>query len=119
MSAASIDADPKDNQGGLGVTGRIPTELEQATGLEREELVELLKGVDDPFGMTMEPKAGPKGTLENPRLIPSHFSERIVGVCTDDSEMIHYFTVREGETSFVNGEYYSLLKIEGGPTPCP
>jgi hypothetical protein len=37
---------------GLGVTGRIPDEMEQSTGVERRELLELMKGNDDPFGVS-------------------------------------------------------------------
>ena len=39
-----MPGDPKDNSTGLGVSGVIPTELDQATGIERKELLEILKG---------------------------------------------------------------------------
>ena len=32
--------------------------------------------------MAMEPKEGPFGTKEAPRMIPSHCDTRIVGICT-------------------------------------
>eukprot|EP00053_Salpingoeca_punica_P001956 m.35609 g.35609 ORF g.35609 m.35609 type:complete len:134 (-) comp11305_c0_seq1:484-885(-) len=83
--------------GGLGVTGRIPDESEQATGVEKAELQELLKGVNDPFG-TEGVKVGAFGTKSAPREIPSHFSSRIVGCCCEeDSEAIHWIHVKSGE----------------------
>eukprot|EP00729_Bicosta_minor_P002273 gene2273-3251_t len=111
VSCPKIPGDPKDFDTGLGVTGRIPDEVDQATGIERRELLELLSGNDDPFGMEMEPKVGPVGTLEEPRMIPSHLDARVVGIC-DDSEQIHYFELQAGEPQFVNGEYYQLYKVD-------
>lgn len=111
VAGPKIPGDPKDFDTGLGVTGRIPDEVDQATGIERRELLELLSGNDDPFGMEMEPKVGPVGTLEEPRMIPSHLDARVVGIC-DDSEQIHYFELQAGEPQFVNGEYYQLYKVD-------
>ena len=44
--AAEIPGDPKDKADLNGVTGRIPSEAEQATGRERLELNALLAGHD-------------------------------------------------------------------------
>lgn len=108
-----IPGDPKDFADGVGTTGVIPGGEEQATGIERRELLELIKGVEDPFGMAMEPKDGPVGTKENPRMIPSHVDTRVVGAC-DDSEMIYYFELNTGSPVFVpaNGQYYQLYKVD-------
>ena len=42
--SAPVAGDPKDSKTGLGVTSVIPTEADQATGLERKEILEHLKG---------------------------------------------------------------------------
>ena len=31
--------------------------------------------------MAMEPKYGPRGTIDAPRMVPSHFESRLVGIC--------------------------------------
>lgn len=77
----------------------------------------MLEGSEDPFGMAMEPKFAPRGTKESPRQIPSHFDERLVGICSEDSEMVHYFTCTAGKVHFVNGEYFELVKVDGDVTP--
>ena len=95
-SAAPIADDPKDSKTGLGVTGVIPTESDQATGLERKEILAHLAGNtvrsrcnthtsphvrQDPFGLKGV-KLGAWGTKDAPRTIPSHFDSRFVGcVC--------------------------------------
>jgi cytochrome c oxidase subunit 5b len=95
-----------------GVTGRIPDEDEQSTGIERKELNKMLEGVEDPFGMAMEPKFGPRGTRTAPRMIPSHFDSRLVGICDEGSEAIHYFELKaSAEPVYVNGEYFKLYKV--------
>ncbi|KAL7009674.1 Cytochrome c oxidase subunit 4 [Cystobasidiomycetes sp. EMM_F5] len=60
-------------------TGTVPTDFEQATGLERMELLAKMKG-EDPFHM--EPLDVPHmGTLKNPIKVFSLDTWRIVG-CT-------------------------------------
>lgn len=59
----------------------------------------------------MEPKFGPRGTADAPRMIPSHFDQRLVGICDEGSEAIHYFELKAGEAQFVNGEYFKLYKV--------
>eukprot|EP00051_Salpingoeca_urceolata_P026367 m.477051 g.477051 ORF g.477051 m.477051 type:complete len:155 (+) comp20740_c0_seq1:71-535(+) len=118
LRAASdpIPGDSKSTE--LGVTGKIPDVHEQATGIERKELNELLKGNDDPFGLAGA-KEGEWGTWENPRMVPSHFDNRLVGcLCTDpDSETIAYFDVKLGEPNTCPcGQVFALEKVEAEVT---
>eukprot|EP00038_Savillea_parva_P006269 m.162595 g.162595 ORF g.162595 m.162595 type:complete len:142 (+) comp12215_c0_seq1:3492-3917(+) len=111
-AAATNEVVPGDSkEKDVGVTGRIPDEDEQSTGLERKELNKMLEGVEDPFGMSMEPKYGPRGTLAAPRQIPSHHDSRLVGICDEHSEAIHYFELKAGEPVYVAGEYFQLYKV--------
>jgi cytochrome c oxidase subunit 5b len=58
----------------------IPSDLEQATGLEKKEIDALMAGIEDPFNMGLN--TGPWGTKDKPTLVPSMFEERLVGcVC--------------------------------------
>jgi hypothetical protein len=43
-ATAPVEGDPKDSKTGLGVTGVIPTDSDQSTGLERKELLAHLAG---------------------------------------------------------------------------
>lgn len=56
--------------------GGVPTDEEQATGLEREIMIAAQKGLD-PYNM-LPPKAA-SGTKEDPNLVPSISNKRIVG----------------------------------------
>uniref|UniRef100_A0A8C5YMH4 Cytochrome c oxidase subunit 5B, mitochondrial n=1 Tax=Marmota marmota marmota TaxID=9994 RepID=A0A8C5YMH4_MARMA len=63
--------------------GGIPTDDEQATGLEREVLMAAKKGLD-PYNIPA-PKAA-SGTKEDPNLVPSITNKRIVGcICEEDN----------------------------------
>ncbi|KAI9472155.1 MAG: cytochrome c oxidase subunit VB-domain-containing protein [Benjaminiella poitrasii] len=67
------------NLGPGGKTGHVPTDLEQATGLERQELLAKLEGREffdmEPLNMTHI------GTVKNPIVVKSHDPIRFVG-CT-------------------------------------
>ncbi|GAA5998508.1 cytochrome c oxidase subunit IV [Rhodotorula paludigena] len=66
-------------QGPGGKSGEIPTDLEQATGLERFELLHKLKGEE---AFSLEPLEVPRlGTVEDPIKVFSLDATRIVG-CT-------------------------------------
>lgn len=62
-----------------GKAGEVPTDLEQATGLERQELLAKLEGKElfdmEPLNMTHI------GTPKNPIVVQSHDPIRFVG-CT-------------------------------------
>lgn len=76
--------------------GTIPTDLEQATGVERKELEAILSGNPDPFDLSI--KKGVPGTKEAPTLVPSMYDERIVGcVCEEDSTSINWMVLKKGE----------------------
>lgn len=63
---------------GPGATpGTIPTDLDQATGLERFELLGKLEGVDV-FDME-NPIFEGKGTMQDPYLVPTYIGHRYVG----------------------------------------
>lgn len=67
------------NLGPGGKAGEVPTDLDQATGLEREELLAKLEGRElfdmEPLNMTH------LGTPSNPIVVQSHDAIRFVG-CT-------------------------------------
>ncbi|GAA6003782.1 hypothetical protein JCM10207_003596 [Rhodosporidiobolus poonsookiae] len=66
-------------QGPGGKTGEVPTDFEQATGLERFELLHKLKGEE---AFSLEPLEVPRlGTLSDPIMVFSLDSSRTVG-CT-------------------------------------
>ncbi|KAI9494119.1 cytochrome c oxidase subunit VB-domain-containing protein [Zychaea mexicana] len=75
VSAESIEK----NLGPGGAPGTVPTDLEQATGLERQELLAKLEGKElfdmEPLNMTH------LGTVKNPIVVQSHDPIRFVG-CT-------------------------------------
>lgn len=65
--------------------GGVPTDDDQATGLEREVMMAARKGLD-PYNM-LAPKAA-SGTKEDPNLVPSITNKRIVGcICKYRSTM--------------------------------
>ncbi|KAH7909496.1 cytochrome c oxidase polypeptide IV [Hygrophoropsis aurantiaca] len=75
--------------------GEIPTDEQQATGLERFQLLGEMDGVDS---FDLEPLDDSRfGTLADPVKVFSLDTERIVG-CTGspaDSHELHWFTVRK------------------------
>lgn len=61
--------------------GGVPTDEEQATGLEREIMIAAQRGLD-PYNM-LPPKAA-SGTKEDPNLVPSVSNKRIVGCICEE-----------------------------------
>ncbi|XP_076021594.1 cytochrome c oxidase subunit 5B2 [Genypterus blacodes] len=94
-------------------TGRgIPTDDEQATGLERRALQALKKG-QDPYSM-LKPKHY-AGTREDPNIVPSIGTKRLVGcVCEEDNTAIVWFWLHEGEAHRCPscGTHYKLVHHE-------
>ncbi|XP_065062527.1 cytochrome c oxidase subunit 5B, mitochondrial-like [Rhopilema esculentum] len=73
----------------------IPTEEEQATGLERREFEAMVAGNMDPFNLNV--KKGPPGTRELPTVVPSSFDQRIVGcICEEDATSINWMILKKG-----------------------
>ncbi|RAO71309.1 uncharacterized protein BHQ10_007321 [Talaromyces amestolkiae] len=76
-----------------GKPGQVPSDLEQATGLERLELLGKMRGIDM---FDMRPlDASRKGTLEDPILVNGAGDEQYAG-CTGypaDSHIVNWLTV--------------------------
>ncbi|KAG8552285.1 hypothetical protein GDO81_004468 [Engystomops pustulosus] len=92
--------------------GGIPSDEEQATGLERKVLEGLKRG-EDPFNVN-KPKSYP-GTKENPHIVPSVNKQRIVGcICEEDNSQIIWFWVHEGQVDRCPqcGAHYKLVPYE-------
>lgn len=89
--------------------GGIPTDEEQATGLEREVLMAAKKGLD-PYNIL--PPKGASGTKEDPNLVPSITNKRIVGcICEEDNSAVIWFWLHKGETQRCPncGTHYKLV----------
>uniref|UniRef100_A0A8C5ZW25 Cytochrome c oxidase subunit 5B, mitochondrial n=1 Tax=Marmota marmota marmota TaxID=9994 RepID=A0A8C5ZW25_MARMA len=71
--------------------GVVPTDDEQATGLEREVLMATRKGLD-PYNIS-------SGTKEDPKLVPSITHKRNIGcICEEDNNAVIWFLLHKGET---------------------
>lgn len=80
LLAGAVSKDTVETNIGPGAApGEVPTDLQQATGLERQELLAKLKGKElfdmEPLNMTH------LGTKENPIVVKSYDNIRFVG-CT-------------------------------------
>ncbi|KAM8923778.1 cytochrome c oxidase subunit 5B, mitochondrial-like [Pelodytes ibericus] len=92
--------------------GGMPTDEQQATGLERKAL-QALKIGQDPYSM-LKPKSY-LGTKEDPHIVPSINKKRIVGcICEEDNSAIIWFWVHEGEAQRCPscGAHYRLVHTE-------
>ncbi|KAK4554162.1 Cytochrome c oxidase subunit 4 [Recurvomyces mirabilis] len=100
-----------------GTPGTVPTDLEQATGLERLEILGKMQGVDI---FDMRPlDASRRGTLDNPILVKSFGDEQYVG-CTGspaDSHVVIWLTCSRDRPVERCPECGSAYKMEYvGPT---
>ncbi|XP_053126202.1 cytochrome c oxidase subunit 5B, mitochondrial [Hemicordylus capensis] len=89
--------------------GGIPTDEEQATGLERKVMEALEKGLD-PYSV-LPPKRY-AGTKEDPHIVPSVTDKRIVGcICEEDNSTVIWFWVHKGEVHRCPscGAHYKLV----------
>ncbi|XP_038955296.2 cytochrome c oxidase subunit 5B, mitochondrial [Rattus norvegicus] len=89
--------------------GGVPTDEEQATGLEREIMIAAQKGLDQ-FNM-LPPKAA-SGTKEEPNLVPSISNKRIVGcICEEDNCTVIWFWLHKDESQRCPnyGKHYKLV----------
>ncbi|XP_005400746.1 PREDICTED: cytochrome c oxidase subunit 5B, mitochondrial [Chinchilla lanigera] len=92
--------------------GGIPTDEEQATGLERKVMLAAQKGLD-PYNI-LAPK-GASGTKEDPNLVPSITNKRIVGcICEEDNSAVVWFWLHKGEAQRCPscGAHYKLVPYE-------
>ncbi|RDB25597.1 Cytochrome c oxidase subunit 4, mitochondrial [Hypsizygus marmoreus] len=95
VASAGHGPAPPQLYGEGGKAGEVPSDIEQATGLERLQLLGELEGVnvfdDSPLD------ASRIGTKANPILVPSYDVERLVG-CTGspaDSHDVLWFNVKQ------------------------
>uniref|UniRef100_A0A3B5PTG9 Cytochrome c oxidase subunit 5B, mitochondrial n=1 Tax=Xiphophorus maculatus TaxID=8083 RepID=A0A3B5PTG9_XIPMA len=90
----------------------IPTDEEQATGLERRTLQALKQG-KDPYSI-LKPKQY-TGTKTDPHIVPSIGNKRLVGcLCEEDNTAIVWFWLHEGEPQRCPecGSHYKLVHHE-------
>ncbi|XP_060927758.1 cytochrome c oxidase subunit 5B, mitochondrial [Limanda limanda] len=92
--------------------GGIPTDEEQATGLEKI-IMDAMKEGKDPYNM-LKPKWY-SGTKEDPNIVPSITNKRIVGcICEEDNTSVVWFWIHDGEAQRCPscGSYYQLVQSE-------
>ncbi|XP_026164957.1 cytochrome c oxidase subunit 5B2 [Mastacembelus armatus] len=90
----------------------IPTDDEQATGLERRALQALKQG-KDPYSI-LKPKSY-AGTKEDPHIVPCIGNKRLVGcLCEEDNTAIVWFWLHEGDAQRCPscGSHYKLVHHE-------
>ncbi|KAK5603001.1 Cytochrome c oxidase subunit 5B [Crenichthys baileyi] len=82
-------------QRAVASAGGIPTDEEQATGLERRTLQALKQG-KDPYSI-LKPKQY-SGTKADPHIVPGIGNKRLVGcLCEEDNTAIVWFWLHEGD----------------------
>ncbi|XP_063066119.1 cytochrome c oxidase subunit 5B, mitochondrial [Engraulis encrasicolus] len=92
--------------------GGIPTDEEQATGMEKL-VMHATKDGKDPWSM-YRPKEY-AGSKEDPHLVPSITNKRIVGcVCEEDNTAVVWFWLHQGEAQRCPscGAHYRLVAHE-------
>ncbi|KAF2151672.1 COX5B-domain-containing protein [Myriangium duriaei CBS 260.36] len=92
--------------------GTVPTDIEQATGLERLEILGKMQGVDI---FDMRPlDASRKGTLDNPILVKSFGDEQYLGCtgCPADSHVVIWLTTSRERPIERCPECGSVYKME-------
>ncbi|KAK7895310.1 hypothetical protein WMY93_020635 [Mugilogobius chulae] len=92
--------------------GGIPSDQEQATGLEKV-IMRAMEDGKDPYNM-MKPKEY-AGSKNDPHLVPSISNKRIVGcVCDEDNTAVIWFWLHEGEPQRCPscGSHYKLVPHE-------
>ncbi|XP_053195862.1 cytochrome c oxidase subunit 5B, mitochondrial-like [Scomber japonicus] len=97
---------------GMAAGGGIPTDEEQATGMERI-IMKAMKEGTDPYSM-MKPKEY-SGSKADPHLVPSITNKRLVGcVCEEDNTAVVWFWIHEGEAHRCPscGSHYKLVPHE-------
>ncbi|XP_078095835.1 cytochrome c oxidase subunit 5B, mitochondrial-like [Mustelus asterias] len=90
-------------------SGGIPTDEEQATGMEKI-IMQALKTGKDPFNM-LKPKEY-AGTKDDPHIVPSITSKRLVGcVCEEDNTAVIWFWLHDGDAQRCPscGAHYQLV----------
>ncbi|XP_028818997.1 cytochrome c oxidase subunit 5B2 [Denticeps clupeoides] len=112
LQAARIGYAQRSAARSLTSGGGIPTDEEQAAGLERRILQELKKG-KDPYSI-LKPKEY-AGTKADPHVVPCIGNKRLVGcLCEEDNTAIVWFWLHEGNAQRCPscGSYYKLIHHE-------
>ncbi|XP_066275048.1 cytochrome c oxidase subunit 5B, mitochondrial-like isoform X1 [Branchiostoma lanceolatum] len=91
--------------------GGVPTDEEQATGLEKRELDAKKAGIADPF--SMEINTTPPGTRDSPCQVPSIYERRLVGcVCEEDATYIQWMWLEKGDAQRCEcGHWFQLQGV--------
>ncbi|XP_078362414.1 cytochrome c oxidase subunit 5B, mitochondrial-like [Oculina patagonica] len=91
----------------------IPTDAEQATGLEKKEYDAMAAGIEDPFNL--KPYEGPPGTKDKPLEVLSMYDERIIGcVCEPDATTIVWKKLHLNEATRCDCGHWFVLR-RGNP----
>ncbi|KAJ8250431.1 hypothetical protein COCON_G00223530 [Conger conger] len=96
----------------MGTLQGIPTDEEQATGLERHTMQGLKKG-QDPYSI-LKPKHY-EGTKDDPHIVPCIGTKRLVGcLCEEDNTQIVWFWLHEGNPQRCPscGAHYKMVHHE-------
>ncbi|XP_023689464.1 cytochrome c oxidase subunit 5B2 [Paramormyrops kingsleyae] len=96
----------------MGALKGIPTDEEQATGIERHAIQALAKG-QDPYSILKPKKYA--GTKEDPHIVPSINNKRLVGcLCEEDNTAVVWFWLHEGHAQRCPscGSHYKLVSHE-------
>ncbi|OCT86620.1 cytochrome c oxidase subunit 5B, mitochondrial [Xenopus laevis] len=89
--------------------GGIPTDEEQATGLEKKVMAAMKEGTD-PYSMLKPQQYA--GTKDDPHIVPSITNKRIVGcICEEDNTAVIWFWLHDGEAQRCPscGSHYKLV----------
>uniref|UniRef100_A0A8C5M0B7 Cytochrome c oxidase subunit 5B, mitochondrial n=1 Tax=Leptobrachium leishanense TaxID=445787 RepID=A0A8C5M0B7_9ANUR len=89
--------------------GGIPSDTQQATGLEKAIMTAEEHG-DDPYSV-LKPRSY-AGTKEDPHIVPSITDKRIVGcICEEDNTSVIWFWLHKGEAQRCPscGAHYKLV----------
>lgn len=87
--------------------GLIPTDTDFQTGRRKQEL--------DGTTFNRDPIFVSKGigTKENPVEVPSHFSERIVGIDDPETAQLVWFNLKKGPLHYLSpvDKYFKLVQV--------
>merc|ERR1711887_413349 len=86
----------------------MPDSVEHATGLEKQELLAIQAGNENPFDMRVFKRVS--GGPDTPTVIPSFYEKRLVGcVCEEDATCINFMWLEQGEKKRCECGYWFTL----------
>ncbi|XP_067621440.1 cytochrome c oxidase subunit 5B, mitochondrial-like [Eurosta solidaginis] len=89
--------------------GEMNDPMEHATGIEKRELEQWKAGNKDPWLLDTIIKRGP-GTKEQPTMIPSAFSGRIIGCACKGNLFVNWMWLENGAPKRCECGFYFQLK---------